>query len=85
MRFLLELFLFYKNANKPLVEGDWKLILGKGSGGWTYEGAVTEPEGQLYDLSVDIEEKNNLYLEHPEKVEEMTKMLQMFKDERRSR
>lgn len=66
-------------------KNNWKLIAGRGSGGWTYEGYPEEPEGQLYDLSIDIREKNNLYNEHPEKVEELSLLLQMFKDERRSR
>jgi arylsulfatase A-like enzyme len=64
---------------------NWKLIMGKGSGGWTYEGKPGEPEGQLYDLSIDIGEKNNLYTEYPEKVKELTAMLKMYQDERRSR
>jgi arylsulfatase A-like enzyme len=64
---------------------NWKLILGRGSGGWTYEGEKHEPEGQLYDLSIDIEEKNNLYLQNHEKVNELMNMLNMFKEERRSR
>jgi arylsulfatase A-like enzyme len=66
-------------------KNNWKLILGKGSGGWTYEGTPTEPEGQLYDLSIDIEEKNNVYLDHPKRVESMTGMLKMFQAEQRSR
>ena len=64
---------------------NWKLILGRGSGGWTYEGKPGEPEGQLYDLTTDIGERNNLYLENPGKVEELAAMLKMFQDERRSR
>ncbi len=64
---------------------NWKLIMGRGSGGWTYEGKPDEPEGQLYDLSTDIGEKNNLYTEYPEKVKELTTMLKMYQDERRSR
>lgn len=66
-------------------KNNWKLIEGRGSGGWTYEGSPDEPEGQLYDLSTDIAEKNNQYADHPEKVKELSEMLKMFKDERRSR
>jgi arylsulfatase A-like enzyme len=64
---------------------NWKLILGRGSGGWSYEGDESEPEGQLYDLSVDVEEKKNLYIDYPEKVQELSRLLDMFKEERRSR
>ena len=66
-------------------EGNWKLILCRGSGGWTYEGAPDEPEGQLYDLSVDIEEKNNLYETYPEIVQKLKDRLDMIQKERRSR
>ncbi len=56
-------------------QGKWKLLLAKGSGGWT---APTEktmakksdaPEGQLYNLADDPGEQNNLYLQNPEMVE----------------
>ena len=66
-------------------KGNWKLIMGRGSGGWTYEGKPDEPDGQLYDLSIDIGEKNNLYMEYPEKVRQLSEMLKMYQDERRSR
>jgi len=64
---------------------NWKLILGRGSGGWSYSGRDNEPEGQLYDLTKDIMEKHNLYDEYPEKVDDLTGLLKMFKEERRSR
>ncbi|MDA9260371.1 arylsulfatase [Puniceicoccaceae bacterium] len=56
-------------------QGKWKLLLAKGSAGWT---APTEkalanvadaPEAQLYDLEADPAEQNNLYLTNPEVVE----------------
>ena len=57
--------------------GDWKLLLAKGSGGWTqprekdiYRDAKF-PEGQLYNLADDPGETNNLYNAFPEKVQEM--------------
>ena len=50
--------------------GQWKLILARGSGGWTSpkENEVSEdaPEAQLYDLEKDPGETTNLYLEMPE-------------------
>lgn len=65
-------------------QGKWKLLLAKGSGGWT---APTEktlatvadaPEGQLYDLEADPGEQNNLYLTSPEVVD--TLMAQLIED-----
>lgn len=54
-------------------QGNYKLILSRGSGGWTSpnEGKAKElghPEGQLYDLAADPGEQNNLYLKQPETV-----------------
>ena len=51
-------------------EGKWKLILARGSGGWTSpkENQVDAkaPEAQLYNMEKDPSEQNNLYLERPE-------------------
>ena len=60
-------------------EGDWKLIEGLGSGGFT-QPAIIEPEaegpaGQLYNLRDDPSEENNLYLERPEVVERLQRLL----------
>ena len=50
-------------------QGKWKLILARGSGGWsspnekTSEGAL---EAQLYNMEKDPGEKTNLYNERPE-------------------
>jgi len=63
----------------------WKLLLCKGSGGWSSSGAEGDPEGSLYNLADDPGETNNLYLDHPEKVEELTNLLEMYQKERRSR
>ncbi len=60
-------------------QGPWKLIEGRGSGGFSkptkYEPKAGEAMGQLYNLEVDIGEKKNLYLELPEKVKEMQALL----------
>ena len=46
-------------------KGKWKLLLARGSGGWTapQEKKLDDryPEAQLYDLSKDINEQDNLY------------------------
>jgi arylsulfatase A len=56
-------------------QGKWKLLLAKGSGGWT---SPTEREvdadalpAQLYDMEKDPGEQNNLYLTHPEIAEKL--------------
>ncbi|MGJ8643539.1 MAG: sulfatase family protein [Luteolibacter sp.] len=65
-------------------QGKWKLLLAKGSAGWTAptEKALADvkdaPEGQLYDLEADPGEQNNLYLTNPEIVE--TLMAQLKED-----
>ncbi|MEM7368937.1 MAG: arylsulfatase [Bacteroidota bacterium] len=58
-------------------QGDWKLVFGKGSGGF-YDGydptiAAANPHaGQLYNLREDISESNNLYGEQTDKVKALT-------------
>jgi len=62
--------------------GDWKLLLAKGSGGWTKpdESAMAAkegaPKGQLYNLAVDPGETNNLYNDNPEMVNKLLKQLE---------
>jgi arylsulfatase A-like enzyme len=69
--------------------GSWKLILGRGSGGFTeprrIEPAPGEPAGQLYNLDDDPAETRNLYLEKPELVEELTALLQKVQEQGLSR
>ncbi len=72
--------------------GYWKLILGtKGSGGWVTPGDKsvkrTIPHntvGQLYNISKDPYETNDLYEAMPEKVKEITAVLEGFKSSGRS-
>ena len=66
-------------------EGEWKLIMARGSGGWSYEGGPEDPDIQLYNLKNDIREQENLYEEYPDIVEKLTEKLKMFQQERRSR
>lgn len=51
-------------------QDQWKLILAKGSGGWTSpkenEMPAGSPRAQLYDLSVDPGETNSVYLDQPD-------------------
>ncbi|MEM8736778.1 MAG: sulfatase-like hydrolase/transferase, partial [Planctomycetota bacterium] len=58
------------NAMRMIRSGPWKLIKGLGSGGFSQPKRVKpsagEPSGQLYHLSSDLSEKENLYGKHPE-------------------
>ncbi len=77
------------NGSFSIRQGKWKLELCPGSGGWSdpkpKEARRLEmPEVQLYDLSVDIGEKENVYDKHPEVVERLTKLLQKYVDDGRS-
>ena len=63
-------------------EGKWKLILGRGSGGFSkprrIEPASGEPRGQLYDMESNTAETNNLWSERPEIVQRLTALLDMY-------
>ncbi len=60
-------------------EGDWKLIAGLGSGGFSrpakIEPAAGQPVGQLYNLANDLGETNNLYSERPDVVSRLKQIL----------
>jgi arylsulfatase A-like enzyme len=66
-------------------EGKWKLVLGRGSGGWDGKGSPSDPEGQLYDMEKDSAEAENLYAKHPEIVQRLTALLEKYKTDGRSR
>ncbi|MFT7161989.1 MAG: arylsulfatase A [Bacteroidia bacterium] len=65
-------------------KGDWKLIEGRGSGGFSVpviiEPKKGEPIGQLYNLNEDPAETNNLYNEDPEKVKELLAELNVIRN-----
>jgi len=61
-------------------EGDHKLVLAAGSGGWTSpkESEATKrglPKAQLYNLKSDPGEKENLYEAQPEVAEQLLSQL----------
>ena len=60
-------------------DGDWKLVEGLGSGGFTQPAIIEQveggPAGQLYNLKVDPFEENDLYKERPDIVERLTRTL----------
>ncbi|SMP67430.1 Arylsulfatase A [Neorhodopirellula lusitana] len=62
-------------------QGKWKLLLAKGSGGWSdpNEKAASKagaPSMQLYDMDSDPGETTNLYTTHPEVVTRLLAQLQ---------
>lgn len=69
------------NGNFAIREGQWKLALCPGSGGWSEprpgrklpEGA---PQVQLFNLETDIAEQKNLQGEYPQIVASLTKKLE---------
>ena len=63
-------------------QGHWKLILGRGSGGFTaprrYTPTTGEPPGQLYNLQEDPAEQNNLYATETAVVTQLTALLERY-------
>lgn len=69
--------------------GDWKLITGLGSGGFSKPGRVRpaagDPTGQLYNLAIDLGETDNRYAAEPAIVERLLGQLKEIRDAGRSR
>jgi len=69
-------------------QGDWKLILGLGSGGFTMpqhiEPKPGEPVGQLYNLAEDPTESKNLYSDRADVVKRLTELLEKCRSSGRS-
>lgn len=70
-------------------QGQWKLAMALGSHGFSTPHDIKpkegEARGQLYDLSADPQEKNNLWLARPEIVKRLTALLEKYKSDGRSR
>ncbi|WP_182866596.1 sulfatase family protein [Rhodopirellula sp. JC639] len=66
-----------------LRQGNWKLIEGRGSGGFTRPKHAREFEdsvpGQLYDLHTDPREQHNRWTEQAERVDSMRETLQRIR------
>jgi arylsulfatase A-like enzyme len=64
-------------------KGPWKLVTSLGSGGFTVPFDIKpgkgEPVGQLYNLETDIHEDKNLYHTYPDKVKELSALLEKIK------
>tara|TARA_R110002049_G_scaffold50370_3_gene143026 strand:+ start:45645 stop:47207 length:1563 start_codon:yes stop_codon:yes gene_type:complete len=67
-----------------LRQGHWKMIEGRGSGGFTrpkfFDIKQGDPTGQLYDLADDPQEKRNQWLEQSGRVEAMTSLLDRVRE-----
>jgi len=71
------------NGSFAIRKGNWKLALCPGSGGWSHPrprevDLNTMPELQLYDLSKDPGEQNNLYGTEKEKEQELRTLLESY-------
>ena len=70
-----------------IQQGNWKLELCAGSGGWGHPNQNESkglPPVQLYDMTKDIGERTNEYASHPEIVERLTKLLEKYVADGRS-
>ena len=58
---------------------DWKLVLARGSGGWSgpnEKKSKDQPEAQLYDMRSTPDESNNLYQSRPDVAVKLLEMLE---------
>jgi arylsulfatase A len=69
-------------------KGPWKMVLKRGSGGFTEpespEPEPGEPEGQLYNLEADPGEKDNLWLERQDIVYNLREILTSYQEKGKS-
>jgi len=77
------------NGSFSIRQGNWKLELCSGSGGWTdpkpgTAAAQKLPPVQLYDMTADIGEKVNLQSDHTEVIDRLTKLLEKYVADGRS-
>jgi arylsulfatase A-like enzyme len=77
------------NGSFAIREGNWKLELCSGSGGWSFPKPGTAaaqklPPVQLYDMTADIGEKANTQSDHTEVVDRMTRLLEKYVADGRS-
>ena len=73
------------NGVFAIRKGKWKFIDGVGSGGWSGKGDGLP--GQLYDMEVDPQERNNLYHDpgHQAVASELKRLLELYKKQGHSR
>lgn len=70
-------------------KGKWKFTPHLGSGGFSIPKLIVskpgEAPGTLYDIEDDPQEKNNLYQKYPEVVQELSQLLERYKNQGYSR
>jgi hypothetical protein len=70
-------------------QGDWKLVEGLGSGGFTPPNREKPtpggPAGQLYNLADDPGEQANLYAKRPDAVKRLGELLERYRKQGHSR
>jgi len=77
------------NGSFSIRQGQWKLTLCAGSGGWSdpkpgSKGENDLPAIQLYDLSSDIGETKNVQADHPQVVAKLRALLESYVEQGRS-
>lgn len=78
------------NGQFTIRKGKWKLLFSKSSGGWSdprpgdKKALEGMPSMQLYDLSTDAGETNNVVEQHPEIVKELKALMIRYIDDGRS-
>jgi arylsulfatase A len=77
------------NGSFAIRQGDWKLLLCADSGGWSAprpgsKQAAGLPPLQLYHLGDDLGEQNNLYEQQPQRVQDLTELLERIVADGRS-
>jgi len=77
------------NGSLSIRQGKWKLELCPGSGGWSaprpkQARELGLPPVQLYDLTQDVGEKENVHDQHPEVVKRLTALLDRYVAQGRS-
>jgi arylsulfatase A len=77
------------NGSFAIRQGPWKLALCPDSGGWSKprpgrDDATNLPPIQLYDLSRDVGEQNNLQADRPDVVDRLIKLLERYVADGRS-
>lgn len=69
-----------------IQQGPWKLILGKGSGGWSGpKPKPGDPPVQLYNMQGDVGETKNISADQTEIVARLTALMEKYKADGRSR
>lgn len=70
------------NGSFSIRQGKWKLEFCPGSGGWSDPKPGEEPEGapaiQLYDLTKDIGEQDNIQDAHGDVIEQLTALMTQY-------